>query len=601
MQNGVSHVTTPKRVCDPKASRSPPHAAPSHGGKLGGAGPEKRDKLLNPLRAVFLRFACAPCGRFDANGAFGHDDNVFKCRQCLRDSESEEAPRFAYASLLYGKSPRYVLGALALGQSLEDSRTPYDRVLLHTADVSVESRQLLSMFWILVEVTYVQSAADLHPSSDKARFRDVFTKFHIFNPDALQYDRVVFLDLDTLVLKNSDALFGVRAPAAMRNVKNQGREHAFSRHGERMKAETSFVNAGTMVVAPSRMLFDLIVADVAEPDPEWHFPSWSPEQAYLSRILAGEWSQVSQLYNLEVQLHSGVPLTSTWEQALAEDVVVAHFSGSPKVWDAPPDRVVPVVANDWVRQTFDALPASTQVLATSRCNTCHAAWHRSLAAALRHCREQGFDEEDVGSAWAVALCSGEYPSTDAHTGVRAAAGALKSSRSLRVGDEAIFDVGDGEMHLAQVLCVRPSLGEAVVWLTPSPAQEDICAGPFGVCRSVRMEFLREFNASLTADDVCGVGLGAKAACWLGEGHARGLVVGVRPGERLMRFVACRSPEWLPDDELRPATPTESEVDPFQCVACLKWRRGGSFCNSDGLWYCDQCDISDMPVVTSGDV
>merc|ERR1719242_2751815 len=122
-----------------------------------------------------------------------------------------------------------------------------------------------------------------------------------------------------------------------------------------------------MVLSPSQMLFELLAADVQEPDPQWHSGAWSPEQNYLSRVLAGEWSHISQLFNLEVQLHSGVPLSPTWEAAQATDVAVAHFSGSRKVWECMPDQDVPILGNDWVMQTFARLPAQTRSSVTVRC------------------------------------------------------------------------------------------------------------------------------------------------------------------------------------------------------------------------------------------
>merc|ERR1719221_2483021 len=161
----------------------------------------------------------------------------------------------------------------------------------------------------------------------------------MFNPSVLPYDKVLFLDLDTLVLKNIDDLFDLRPPAAMCNVKTRGGPaRSPPKHGERMEARACYFNAGTVLVAPSQMLFELLARDVQEPDPVWHRGAWAPEQQYLSVVLAGEWSHISQLYNLEVQLHSGVPLSRQWEAAQAADVAVCHFSGARKVWDCKPEH-----------------------------------------------------------------------------------------------------------------------------------------------------------------------------------------------------------------------------------------------------------------------
>ncbi|CAE8647651.1 unnamed protein product, partial [Polarella glacialis] len=305
------------------------------------------DPLLNPLRAVLTGFTCAACGRFDAAGG-SEGPGGFACGRCAAGICEQSR---AYASLIYGDSPQYVAGALALGYSLEASGTQHDRVLLHTHDVPEEALQLLGQLWKLQKVAYVSSAADLHVASERAaaRFRNVFTKLQIFNPAALPYDRVAFLDLDMIVLRNVDELFEVRPPAAMSTGKRGGFATATPGHGRRMDPRSCYVNAGTMVVAPSQELFELLVADVHEPDPQWHHSAWSPEQSYLSSVMAGEWSHVSQLYNFEVQLHSGVPLSQQWQTAKAMDVAVAHFSGKRKVWEIEPDEELPVLACDYSR------------------------------------------------------------------------------------------------------------------------------------------------------------------------------------------------------------------------------------------------------------
>merc|ERR1719215_2317617 len=122
-----------------------------------------------------------------------------------------------------------------------------------------------------------------------------------------------------------------------------------------------------MVLSPSKVLFELLATDVQNPDPLWHRGAWSPEQSYLSFVLAGEWSHLSQLYNMEVQLHSGVPLSQLWEEAQAADVAVAHFSGHSKVWDAEPERSVHVLASEYVQQAFARLSPKTRSNVALRC------------------------------------------------------------------------------------------------------------------------------------------------------------------------------------------------------------------------------------------
>ncbi|CAK9012759.1 Uncharacterized protein R707 [Durusdinium trenchii] len=296
--------------------------------------------LSNPLRAVLTAFTCHQCGRFDTTGAGpqGQPERPHFCRVCREEKVAGRLAKRAYVSLIYGTQKKYVTGALALGFSLEASGTQYDRVLLHTADLPEEALMLLGQLWQLKEVPYIKSAGDLHVASDKARFKEVFTKLHVFNPEAVPYDKVVFLDLDMIVLRNIDELFHLRPPAGMSTFKSDKVVGISPEHGERLDPRMCYVNAGTMVTAPSKELFQLLEADVSEPDPHWHVQAWSPEQKYLSNVMAGEWSQVSQLYNFEVQLHSGVPLSELWRTAELGSVAVCHFSGHVKSWDKEPDE-----------------------------------------------------------------------------------------------------------------------------------------------------------------------------------------------------------------------------------------------------------------------
>ena len=81
---------------------------------------------------------------------------------------------------------------------------------------------------------------------------------------------------DVDVLRNVDELFELKPPAAMSTTKKGGVVHI--PHGKRLEPSSCYVNAGTMVVAPCAELFQLLVADVQEADPQWHRGGWSPQQ-----------------------------------------------------------------------------------------------------------------------------------------------------------------------------------------------------------------------------------------------------------------------------------------------------------------------------------
>jgi hypothetical protein len=388
---------------------------------------------------------------------------------------------------------------------------------------------------------------------------------HAFNPAALPYDRVIFLDLDMLILKNIDDLFEVRPPAAMYNTKTRsGFSKASLKHGERMDPRDTYINAGTMVIAPSQLLFDLLSGDVGLADPMWHTGGWSPEQLYLSKVLAGEWSHVSQLYNLEVQLHSGVPISHVWENAQAKDVAVAHFSGSKKVWDCEPDNVVPAFMNDWMQQTFTRLAPKVRSNVTMRCRALHAEWHRNLARAARNCRMNGEGRID-NLTWAPLL----------HR-------VLKIREGLplvAVGDTVTLCSDDHTIHAATVVRLRGN--DVVLWRTPLPSEMSFCSGTFGICLSLKPS--ERLLATLPTGDTLNVGL--QVVVWGGEGHVRGLVT-ASTGKEFLIQCDERAPQWHSKDELQLENAVKQSTE-LQCIVCLAWSVG-SFVKA--CWHCESCRI-----------
>eukprot|EP00438_Fugacium_kawagutii_P026788 Skav209674 [mRNA] locus=scaffold1603:30998:32344:- [translate_table: standard] len=444
---------------------------------------------------------------------------------------------------------KYVQGALALGFSLEASGTTHDRVLLHTSDLPEESLQLLGQFWTLKEVPYIISAGDLHVDSDKVRFREVFTKLHVFNPDAVPFDKVVFLDLDMIVLRNIDELFDLRTPAGMSTFKHQdatgARNQTQPPHGQRLDPRKCYVNAGTMVTAPSKELFQLLEADVTEPDPQWHLPAWSPEQKYLSRVMAGEWSHVSQLYNFEVQVHSGVPISNNWCTAEANDVAVAHFSGHVKAWDKGPDQDLPILASDFSKLEFGQLPLNVQKRAQARCSILHAEWLKMYAMAMKRCHIASPSNGSLSLSEASEFMPGE----DVMVEERTEEGPLR--------------------YRATVLRCHPETGDFWLWRPSLSEGLGSCTRPPSDAR---------ISPALPTEDA--FDLGSQAIAWFGEGHELGLVVALCGEERCLRFRDHSA--WLPVGLLKEV---HNQVD-LQCGHC--YLSGLNGCFKDGIWACRSC-------------
>ena len=108
----------------------------------------------------------------------------------------------AYVTLLCN-GDRYLPGVEALGESLKATGTTVPRVAMVASDVSEATRaRLQELGWLIRDV------APLHKLGAKPlfpRFDDVFAKLRAWQ--RTEFDKVVLLDADTLVLQNIDELF----------------------------------------------------------------------------------------------------------------------------------------------------------------------------------------------------------------------------------------------------------------------------------------------------------------------------------------------------------------------------------------------------------
>jgi hypothetical protein len=128
---------------------------------------------------------------------------------------STRAPtRFAYVSLLM-KGHSYIPGLIALGASLRASGTSYDFVCMVTPDI--DKSLVLPHVTHVVEVPYL-SFKTKPMRTEKQRkmygswMSNSYTKWTALVLE--QYIRILFLDLDVVVLENLDHLFERPAPAA---------------------------------------------------------------------------------------------------------------------------------------------------------------------------------------------------------------------------------------------------------------------------------------------------------------------------------------------------------------------------------------------------
>ena len=141
------------------------------------------------------------------------------------------------------------------------------------------------------------------------RFSYVFTKLRALG--LTEFDKVLVLDTDLLIKSNIDDLFLLRAPAAMK----RGDSYQY-KHGERIDGSRFFngaeqhgyrwnqvggINAGVMLLRPDVQVMHQMFREIEDQFHPEHIPGSGPEQDYLSRFYANEWTHISIENNF--QLH----------------------------------------------------------------------------------------------------------------------------------------------------------------------------------------------------------------------------------------------------------------------------------------------------------
>jgi alpha-N-acetylglucosamine transferase len=138
----------------------------------------------------------------------------------------------------------YVPGAEVLGRSLDESGTTVPRVVLATNEVSERAcLRLARQGWDIQRVDTIGNPGG--KALLFARFAHVFTKLRAWELE--DFDRVVFLDSDTLVLQNIDELFDRTSFAAAPDFFLPDR-----------------FNSGVMVLDPSRDIFGRMTKTLEE-------------------------------------------------------------------------------------------------------------------------------------------------------------------------------------------------------------------------------------------------------------------------------------------------------------------------------------------------
>ncbi|CAO1946782.1 unnamed protein product [Urochloa humidicola] len=174
--------------------------------------------------------------------------------------------REAYATILHSAS-EYVCGAITAAQSIRQAGSTRDLVILVDDTISDHHRKgLESAGW---KVRIIQRIRN--PKAERDAYNEWnYSKFRLWQ--LTDYDKVIFIDADLLILRNIDFLFAMPEITATGN-------------------NATLFNSGVMVVEPSNCTFSLLMEHINE------ITSYNGgDQGYLNEIFTW-WHRIPKHMN----------------------------------------------------------------------------------------------------------------------------------------------------------------------------------------------------------------------------------------------------------------------------------------------------------------
>ena len=257
--------------------------------------------------------------------------------------------RYAYVTLVTNAD--FAEGAVALVRSLKLSGTEADIVVMHTGGVgALALRPLEALGAILFPVDLLPTSeafnerharAKLHGAAPFTKGRkpdfhtplDNFAKLRLWQ--LTQYERVVFLDADTLVLRSIDRLFGYPELSAAPNVYES-------------LADFRRLNSGVFVARPSAATFVDMLTRLDSPDAFWPRTDQTFLQGYFP-----QWHGLPVFFNMLQYVWFALP--ELWDWA---SISVIHYQYE-KPWETDhpkADRLRPLIDLWRAYRTGEGIP-----------------------------------------------------------------------------------------------------------------------------------------------------------------------------------------------------------------------------------------------------
>ncbi|KAK3387988.1 nucleotide-diphospho-sugar transferase [Podospora didyma] len=256
----------------------------------------------------------------------------------------------------------YLPGLLTLDYSLKRAGTRYPLVALYTDNFPEKGLRALSERGIPAQLVDRLDPPVKKDFVNDARFNDTWTKLAAFG--LTEYNRVVLLDSDMLVLRNMDELMDIELDDDVGEDGGEEGSRVFAashacvcnplkrahypndwvpencaftaqhddpdsaqHRGSTPHAGVGMPNSGLLVLNPSQASYNAILAGLASPKTlEYNFP----DQELLGDVFKGRWVGLPYVYNaLKPMRWLGVH-DAIWRDGRVKNV---HYILSPKPWN----------------------------------------------------------------------------------------------------------------------------------------------------------------------------------------------------------------------------------------------------------------------------
>ncbi|WP_349365414.1 MAG: glycosyltransferase [Nitratireductor rhodophyticola] len=231
--------------------------------------------------------------------------------------------KHAYVTLVTNED--YAMGALALVRSLRLTQTDADLVVMHTGGAPAHAlKPLAALGARLVPAELLPTSDAFNERHQRARLHanapftkgnkpsfhtplDNFAKLRLWQ--LTEYERVVFIDADAVVVRNIDRLFGYPEFSAAPNVYES-------------LADFHRLNSGVFVAAPSEATFAAMLARLDQPEAFWRRTDQTFLQAYFPH-----WHGLPVFFNMLQYVWFNLP--ELWDWA---SISIVHYQYE-KPWE----------------------------------------------------------------------------------------------------------------------------------------------------------------------------------------------------------------------------------------------------------------------------